>query len=384
MIVCRVLKKMPKSVAARRFFNWAKSKRGYKHNMYTYTALIDYYGRTKNYAAIEEVLTEMCEVGCGMSIVTFSQVIHWYRESKNLAGVRRVWEHMKREGCRPNEYTYTTYIDALAKGGCPQEALEVFKEMQDSECQPNMFTYNVLIHSLVEAGKLDSACEMFNKLLELQQRPNFVTYTILVTAHEKAGDLEKAVYFFQKMMESGFLPSHALRSLLFKALTTKGRETEVAELTPMCTAMGARIEKRKSNPADGIHELPPSPMKLAELLLRWGPGTDSALETLTPNLPSQYLSNVLTRLSNDPEVAWRFFKWLRSQEALEPSKYVFAKVMDILGKAGHVDMQLEVLADAEAAKAANAVLYNTLIHSYCTAKRTDAALQVGSLSITTI
>ena len=62
-----------------------------------------------------------------------------------------------------------------------------------------------------------------------------------MTAHEKSGDLEKAVYFFKKMMEAGFVPSHALRSLLFKALTIKDRIIDVAELTQMCTAMGARI-----------------------------------------------------------------------------------------------------------------------------------------------
>ena len=39
-----------------------------------------------------------------------------------------------------------------------------------------------------------------------------------------------------------------------------------------------------------------------------------------------------------------------------------------LGKVGHVNMQLEVLADVEAAKAVNEIVYNTLIHSYCTAK----------------
>lgn len=383
MVVCRVLKKMPNSKAARSFFNWAKSKRGYQHNMYTYTALIDHYGRAKNFEAIEEVLCEMCEVGCGMSIVTFSSLMHWYREAKNLAGVRRVWEHMKREGCRPNEYTYTTYIDALGKGGCHQEALEVFKEMQESKCQPNMFTYNVLIHSLVEADKLDGACEMFNKLFELQQRPNFVTFTILVIAHEKSGDLEKAVHFFKKMMEAGLVPSHALRSLLFKALTIKDRAIDVAELTQMCTAMGARIDRRKSK-TDVVRGNPPSAVRLAELLIRWGSETESALKTLTPNLPSQYLSSVFTYLSGYPEVVWRFFKWLRSQEAHELSKYVLAKAMDILGKAGHVDMQLELLADAEAAKVANAVMYNTVIHNYCTAKRTDAALEVDSFSITAI
>ncbi|KAG0585419.1 hypothetical protein KC19_2G010500 [Ceratodon purpureus] len=375
MIVCRVLKKMPNPKVARKFFKWAGSKKGYQHNMYTYTALIDHYGRAKNFEAIEEVLAEMCEVGCGMSIVTFSSVMHWYREAKNLAGVHRVWEHMQREGCRPNEYTYTTYIDALAKNGCHKEALEVFKEMQDSGCDPNMFTYNVLIHSLVKAGKLDGACEMFKKLLELEQRPNFVTYTILVSAHAKSGDFDNAIHFFKKMMEAGFVPSHALRSLLFTALTTKDRAAEVAELTQMCTDMGARIDKRKSKP-EGVHEKPPTPVKLAELLIRWGPATERALEALTPNLPSQYLSNVFANLSSYPEVVWRFFKWLKSQEAHEPSKYVFSKVMDILGKSGHVDMQLEVLADAEASKVANSVMYNTLIHSYCTGKQTDAALEI--------
>lgn len=342
--------------------------------MYTYTALIDHYGRAKNFDAIEQVLAEMCEVGCGMSIVTFASLLHWYRQAKDLAGVRRVWEHMQRAGCRPNEYTHTTYIDALAKGGCHQEALEVFKVMQDSECQPNMFTYNVLIHSLVKDGKLDRACAMYDKLLELHQRPNFVTYTILVTAHEKAGDLQKAMHFFEKMMEAGFTPSLALRSRLFKALTLKDQAKEVAELTQLCAAMGLRTGIPTPK-ADVVQ--PPRPVKLAQLLSRWGPETETTLEKLSSNLPSQYFLTVFSHLNGYPEVAWRFFKWLRSQAAFEHSKYVYAIVMDILGKAGQVDLQLEVLGNAEAANAANAVMYNTLMHSYCTRKQTDAALEVN-------
>jgi len=382
MIVCRVLKKMPniKTAVARKFFNWAKSKSGYQHNMYTYTALIDHYGRAKNFAAIDVVLAEMCEVGCGMSIVTFSSLLHWYRDAKDLAGVRRVWEHMQRSGCRPNEYAYTTYIDALAKGGCHEEALEAFNEMQGHpECQPNMFTYNVVIHSLVKDGKLDRACAMYDKLLELHQRPNFITYTILVTAHEKAGDLQKAVHFFKKMIDAGFVPSHALRSLLFTALARNHRASAVAELTQLCAAMEPRT--RKPTPkVDGIPVQPPSPLKLARLLIHWGPETERALKSLPSTLPSQYLLTVFSHLSRYPGVAWRFFKWLRSQAVFDPSKYVYALVMDILGKAGKLNLQLEVLANAEAANAVNAVTYNTLLHSYCIRKQTDAALEVNFYS----
>lgn len=340
--------------------------------MYTYTALIDLYGRAKNYEAVEEVLAEMCEVGCDVSIVTFSLVMRWYREAKNLAGIRRVLEHMQREGCLPNEYIYTTFIDALDKDTCHEEALAVFKEMRDSNWEPNIFTYNVLIHSLATAGKLDGAREMFGRLPEPHHRPNFVTYTILVTAHVKAGELEKAVHFLKTMMEAGFMPSHGLRSILFTALMAKGRADEVAELTLMCTAMGLKIHHQKSE-TDGIYGRPPGSARIAGLLISLGPETVSALYNLKSRLPSQFLLNIFTRMSGHPEAVWRFYKWLRSQDAHVSSKYVFAEVLDILGKAGYVEMQLEAFADAEAAKVANGVMYNTLIHSYCTAKQTDAS-----------
>lgn len=376
-IVCRVLKVIPRSDAARKFFNWAKTQNGFEHNVYTYTSMIDFCGKKKNLQGMEHVLVEMREEGCKISIVTFSSLMHWYRQAKNLAGVRRVWEEMLNEGFEPNEYTYTTYIDALAKGGCHQEAMEAFNEMQLRGCRPNIFTYTVLIHTLVEAGKLEGARELFDKLADLQLRPNSVTYTVLVRAHEKEGELEKAIYFYKKMLESGLTPSLPLRMCLSKALIAEGRVREAEELTH--TTRNEILENDKRNPSK--EEAPqgglPRPEKLAELLRDWGPETEKALKTVRLKLRKPYLMNVLTLLGADPEPAWRFYQWLKRQEGFTPTKHMSTKVLDIIGNAGNTQLQKEILEKAETENEANTVSFNTLIKSYCGTRHTDAALQVG-------
>lgn len=375
IIMCRVLKKIPKSNVARKFFNWGKTQRGYHHNVYTYTALIDHYGRARNYSAIEQVVAEMRKEGFGMNVVTFSSLIHWHRKANNLEGVRHVWRHMQKEGCKPNEVTYTTYIDALTKAGCHYEAMQVFGEMQDCGCRPNVFTYTVLIHSLIELKNLEGACEVFEKLGDLQCRPNSVTYSLLIRALVEGGDLEKSVFFFKDMMEARLTPSHALRSFLFEALRAEGRVTEAEELTQINAAMVAETERRLTD-INALRCSLPKPEKLAELLRNWGPDTERALERVRVQLKHPYLMNVVTLLKKEPEVAWRFFEWLKAQEGYKPTKYMFTKMLDIIGKAGHTQLQEELLLEAESASEANTISFNTLIKSYAETKHTDAALQV--------
>jgi pentatricopeptide repeat protein len=71
-IVCQVVKKLPKSAVVRKFFKWAATQPGYQYNVYTYAALLDHYGKSQNFDAMEQVVAEMKEAGCALNVVTFT------------------------------------------------------------------------------------------------------------------------------------------------------------------------------------------------------------------------------------------------------------------------------------------------------------------------
>ncbi|XP_024377080.1 uncharacterized protein [Physcomitrium patens] len=374
-IVCQVLKMIPKSDAARKFFKWATTQPGFQHDVYTYAALIDYYGKRQNFSAMDQVVAEMKEAGCPLSTVTFTSLVVWHSQVKKLTGTRRVWQQMLDSGIKPNEYIYSSYIDALVKGGCHEEAIMVFKEMQEAGCRPNIFTYSVVILSLVESMQLEAACELYERMTKLQYKPNSTAYSVLIRAHAKGPDMEKAIYFYREMIDSGLTPSQSLRSLLSEALTKQGRLNEAEELTQISAAMAG--EKLKSKELEAVlHGSLPRPERLAELLRDWGPETELALERVKLKLRHPYLLNVLTLVSGEPEVAWRYFEWVRAQENYNPTRHMFTRILDIVGKTGHGALQKEIILEAEAQAGGNAVTYDKVIKSYCLSKHTDAALLV--------
>lgn len=370
-----MVKKIPKSFAVRNFFKWATTQPGYQHNVYTYAAVLDHYGKSKNFQAMDQVVTEMKEEGISPHIVTFTSLMFWHSQVTKLAGVRRVWQQMLDAGCKPNDYIYSSYIDALVRNGCHEEAMTVFQEMQDAGCRPNIFTFSVMIQSLVETLKLEDACELYERMTKLQFTPNSATYTSLIKAHAKGVDMDKAIYFYREMMDAGLTPSQSLRSLLSGALTAQGRANEAEELTQISATMALEKLREKELEA-ALSGSMPRPERLAELLRDWGPATELALERVKLKLRHPYLLNVLTLVSGEPEVAWRYFEWVRAQENYNPTRHMFARVLDIVGKTGHTALQKEIISEAETPLKRTAVTYDQVIKSYCLSKHTDAALLV--------
>lgn len=90
---------------------------------------------------------------------------------------------------------------------------------------------------------------------------------------------------------------------------SQGRANEAEELTHISAAM-AVANMRNNELEAALHGSLPRPERLAELLRDWGRETELALERVKLKMRHPYLLNVLTLVSDDPEVAWRYFEWV--------------------------------------------------------------------------
>lgn len=390
-IVCGVLKSNIRADAAWEFFNWVKTQEGYRHNVYTYSAMIDQFGKARNYSAMGSLVEEMRQEGHSLSVVTYSTLIHWYRHAMDLDSVRRLWKQMEENAIKPNVVTYTTYIDALVKGDCHLEAMEVYREMQESGCRANIYTYTVLMHSLVEAGKLEAAAELFDKLREVDCKPNSVTYSLIIGAHSKAGNLEKVLSLYRTMRESGLGTSLEQRKIVARALEGVGMAKEAEQLLSgvdehkVLLKLGSKDvipdERHEISGDEAVapHHLP-KPKQLARKLRVWGPETDAILELVGKRLKPPYVMNVLKELQNNAALAWRFFQWAEAQEGYKHTQYTFMKVMEIVGrvsKTGSNELMEKVLAELEQEGTNDLDKFNTLIKYYSEYKNIAGAEQVS-------
>ncbi|KAG0571503.1 hypothetical protein KC19_VG016900 [Ceratodon purpureus] len=389
-IVCGVLKSKIRADAAWEFFNWVKSQEGYSHNVYTYSAMIDQFGKSRNYSAMGSLVEEMRQEGHGLSVVTYTTLIHWYRHAMDLDGARRFWKQMEESAVRPNVVTYTTYIDALVKGDCHLEAMEVYREMQESGCRPNIYTYTVLMHSLVEAGKLEAATELFDKLGEVDCKANSVTYSLIIGAHSKAGNLEKVLSLYRAMRENGLGASLEQRKAVARALEGVGMAKEAEQilsgvdehkvLLKLCCKDVVHDEYHGffGDEAVAPHHLL-KPKQLARKLRVWGPETDAILEQAGKRLKPPYVMNVLKELQTNAALAWRFFQWAEAQEGYKHTQYTFMKVMEIVGrvsKIGSNELMKKVLAELEQEGTNDLDKFNTLIKYYSEYKNIAGVEQV--------
>lgn len=152
--VNQVLKTHPPMEKAWLFFNWAAQLKGFKHDQFTYTTMIDIFGEAGRISSMNFVFKQMQEREIKIDAVTYTSLMHWISGSGDVDGALEVWEEMKAIGCNPTVVSYTAYMKILFDNNRAEEAIDAYKEMLQSGCSPNCYTYTVLIEYLIGSGKL--------------------------------------------------------------------------------------------------------------------------------------------------------------------------------------------------------------------------------------
>ncbi|XP_028761997.1 pentatricopeptide repeat-containing protein At2g01390-like [Neltuma alba] len=185
--VNQILKTHPPMEKAWLFFNWASRLRGFKHDQYTYTTMLDIFGEAGRISSMKHVFQQMQEKGIKIDSVTYTSLMHWLSNSGNIDEAIKVWEEMKSRGCCPTVVSYTAYMKILFNHDRVKEATDVFKEMLQSECPPNCYTYTILMEHLIKSEKCDEALEIFEQMQEAGVQPDKAACNILIENCSKVG-----------------------------------------------------------------------------------------------------------------------------------------------------------------------------------------------------
>ena len=82
--VNQVLKSHPPMEKAWLFFNWVSSLRGFKHDHYTYTTMLDIFGEAGRVSSMKHLFQQMQEKGIKLDSVTYTSMMHWLSSSGNV------------------------------------------------------------------------------------------------------------------------------------------------------------------------------------------------------------------------------------------------------------------------------------------------------------
>ncbi|CAH8341414.1 unnamed protein product [Eruca vesicaria subsp. sativa] len=204
-IINRVLKSHPPMQKAWLFFNWASDIKGFKHDHFTYTTMLDIFGEAGRIQSMYSVFHLMKEKGVVIDTVTYTSLIHWVSSSGDVDEAVRLWKEMREKGCEPTVVSYTAYMKVLFDGGRVDEATEVYREMLRFRVSPNCYTYTVLMEFLVGAGKCEEALDIFFKMQEIGVQPDKAACNILIGKACKLGETSFMARILVYMKENGIV-----------------------------------------------------------------------------------------------------------------------------------------------------------------------------------
>ncbi|XP_027915830.1 pentatricopeptide repeat-containing protein At2g01390 isoform X1 [Vigna unguiculata] len=231
--VNKVLKSHPPMEKAWLFFNWASGLRGFKHDQYTYTTMLDIFGEAGRVSSMKHVFQKMQEKGIKVDSVTYTSMMHWLSSSGNVDEAMQMWEEMKFKGCHPTVVSYTAYMKILFDNKKVKEATRVYKEMISSGVAPNCHTYTVLMDHLIGSGKCKEALEIFEKMQEAGAQPDKAACNILIERCSKVGGTEFMTHILQYMKENRLVLRYPVFSEALEALKVAGEsDTLLRQVNP--------------------------------------------------------------------------------------------------------------------------------------------------------
>ncbi|KAE8699977.1 Pentatricopeptide repeat-containing protein [Hibiscus syriacus] len=220
--VNQVLKTHPPMEKAWLFFNWVDKVRGFKHDQFTYTTMLDIFGEAGRVSSMKYLFQQMQEKGLKIDVVTYTSSLYWLSKSGDFDGAMETWEEMRGKRCFPTVVSYTAYMKVLFDNKRIKEGTDVYKEMLQSGISPNCHTYTVLMEYLFGAGKYEEALEIFNKMQEAGVKPDKAACNILVEKCCKAGETWPIIRILQYMKENFIVLRYPIFLIALETLRAAG------------------------------------------------------------------------------------------------------------------------------------------------------------------
>lgn len=123
---------------------------GIKHNMKTYSMLINGFIQLKDWANAFAVFEDVVKDGLKPDVVLYNNIIRAFCGMGNMDRAISIVKEMQKERHRPTSRTFMPIIHGFSRSGEMRRALEIFDMMRRSGCIPTVHTFNALILGLVE------------------------------------------------------------------------------------------------------------------------------------------------------------------------------------------------------------------------------------------
>ncbi|KAK3013639.1 hypothetical protein RJ639_009255 [Escallonia herrerae] len=204
-VVESVLKRFNSWKLALKFFDWASSQHGYKHNCYTYNAMASILSGVRQNAQLKALAVDVVNSRCSMTPGALGFFVRCLGNLGLIDEANVIFDHVRKVGsCVPNSYSYNCLLESISRSGSVELIETRLKEMRDLGWEVDKYTLTPVLQCYCNAGKFGKALGVYNEIQERGWLDSSV-FAILAVAFSKWGKVDEAF----ELVES--LESHRIR-----------------------------------------------------------------------------------------------------------------------------------------------------------------------------
>lgn len=395
-MVVRVLRAVSSPTSSLGFFNWLTLK-GFEQDVPTYGAMLDMLGKAGLVDDMKNLTEEMRKSALVVDSGLYDRLIHWCVCHGDAIGASSFLEKMKEEGIAMSASTYTSMFDLHVKEGKYEDAITMYLQMVEEAVLPSSDTLTLLIRCLLEAGKLELAQKVFTSLSSLKVKPLLSMYAYLMAAHAKVGNLSTLQSLGKEMRNSYGRPGEVFHTAL-NTLQKEGKIEEAdafaKEVWPELSFEERRVKAQdigtvstldgrdENDSQNDFEHLVCADRKvrvsLSETLSLLETEGFSGLEQLNLVWTADDVYKIL-RQFNSSDLAWEFFKWLKTIPGFMHDIKNEVFMLRILIKSLKLTAFKELLSDLQSTRDGLSLeTFNILIKDCALVKNATAAMWVYS------
>eukprot|EP00253_Pinus_taeda_P001241 PITA_01241 len=302
-------------------------RRGLELDIFVANALVDMYAKCGSIDAARRIFDRMSV----RDVVSWTAMIAGYAQSGHPNEAWILFNKMQLSDSRPNSVTVASVLPqgqwmhcyiiknkfewdvvlatALADMYATCGILEVARRLFDKMPERNVVSWNAMISGYAQNGHFKEALTLFNEMQKGDIKPNTVTLVSVLPAYANLGDLEQVQWIHNYIMQSGFELDVSLQNSL---VATYAKCGNVDVSRHLFNKMSKRNAVSWNAMISGYTQ------------------SGHADEALA--LFNQMLLTVVK-----PDAGWQYFYCMGRDYGITPGVDHYACIVDLLGRAGHLD-----------------------------------------------
>ncbi|MCO5594728.1 hypothetical protein L7F22_048761 [Adiantum nelumboides] len=323
-------------------------------------ALIDTYTKCGSFQDAWGVFVSMVK----KDVVSFNVMIASFIQQGCNDKAISLYEQMKQDGLKPNETTFVSILRACTLLRDGEKGKKLHKEILKNGCKLNCFLASTLIDMYAKCGMIVDAYEVF---CTTEDR-NVVVWTAMITGYTQQGFGKESLDMFLKMEQNGVKPNEATMLSALKACSILGAEAMGQEINYQIKQSSLQRNTLVMNSLIEMHASCGN-MKEALLAFKEMPERDvvswtaliggfaqqgfvkEALELFEQMLQEYVKPNAITFVTvlsacshaGLVEEGYLHFFSMFSEHGVMPTSDIYACVVDLLGRAGHLEEAARVV-----------------------------------------